>query len=100
MPSTPSSSRPPARRFPSSSSTNTSWWASAQSTPTKIINIAPLHRRSLPEPEGSSSFLMDQCSRHDIPPAVRGDLTDQQGHDLALGLKALGRTSAHLQAAR
>ena len=31
---------------------------------------------------------MDQCSRHDIPPAVRGDLTDQQGHDLTLGLKA------------
>ena len=34
---------------------------------------------------------MDQCSRHDIPPAVRGDLTDQQGHDLGLGLNALGR---------
>ena len=67
---------------------STSWWASAQSTPTKIINLAPLHRRSLHEPEDSSSFLMDQCSRHDIPPAVRGDLTDQQGHDLTLGLKA------------
>jgi hypothetical protein len=33
---------------------------------------------------------MDQCSRHDIPPAVRGDLTDQQGHDLDVGLEALG----------
>jgi hypothetical protein len=33
---------------------------------------------------------MDQCSRHDIPPAVRGDLTNQQGHDLNVGLKALG----------
>jgi hypothetical protein len=32
---------------------------------------------------------MDQCSRHDIPPAVRGDLTDQQGHDLDVGLEAL-----------
>jgi len=32
---------------------------------------------------------MDQCSRHDIPPAVRGDLTDQTGHDLVLGLEAL-----------
>jgi hypothetical protein len=40
-------------------------------------------------PEDSSSFLMDQCSRHDIPPAVRGDLTDQPGHDLDLGLEAL-----------
>jgi hypothetical protein len=33
---------------------------------------------------------MDQCSRHDIPPAVRGDLTDQSGHDLTLGLEVLG----------
>jgi hypothetical protein len=32
---------------------------------------------------------MDQCSRHDIPPAVRGDLTDQQGHDLSLGFETL-----------
>jgi hypothetical protein len=32
---------------------------------------------------------MDQCSRHDIPPAVRGDLTDQQGHNLELELEAL-----------
>ena len=40
--------------------------------------------------EDSSSFLMDQCSRHDIPPAIRGDLTDQQGHDLNVGLDALG----------
>src|ERR1700689_4158510 len=100
MPSTPSGSRPPARRLPSSSWTNTSWWASAQSTPTKIIYLAPLHRRSLHEPEDSSSFLMDQCSRHDIPPAVRGDLTDRQGHDLTLGLKGPGLSSAHLTAAR
>jgi hypothetical protein len=34
---------------------------------------------------------MDQCSRHDIPPAVRGDLTDQPGHDLDLGLEARER---------
>ena len=33
---------------------------------------------------------MDQCSRHDIPPAVRGDLTGQQGHDLEL--KALAES--------
>src|ERR1700735_5552256 len=90
MPSTPSGSRPPANRLPSSSWTCTSWWASAQSTPTKIICLSPLHRRSLSlSPEDSSSFLMDQCSRHDIPPAVRGDLTDQQGHDLTLELKAM-----------
>jgi hypothetical protein len=31
----------------------------------------------------------NQCSRHDIPPAVRGDLTDQQGHNLELELEAL-----------
>ena len=31
---------------------------------------------------------MDQCSRHDIPPAVQGDLTDRQGHALTVELKA------------
>jgi hypothetical protein len=31
---------------------------------------------------------MDQCSRHVIPPAITADLTDQQAHDLALGLHA------------
>jgi len=35
---------------------------------------------------------MDQCSRHDIPPAIRGDLTDQQGHDLTVELGALAFT--------
>ncbi|HEY2302990.1 MAG TPA: hypothetical protein VGH66_13920 [Acidimicrobiales bacterium] len=34
---------------------------------------------------------MDQCSKHDIPPAVKGDLTHRQGHDLAVELKALER---------
>jgi hypothetical protein len=43
---------------------------------------------------------MDQCSRHDIPPAVNGNLTDQQGHDLAPELKALVKASAHLLAAQ
>jgi hypothetical protein len=32
---------------------------------------------------------MNQCSRHDIPPAVEGDLTDRQGHDLGIGLETL-----------
>jgi len=32
---------------------------------------------------------MDKCSRHDIPPAVEGNLTDQQGHDLDVGLEVL-----------
>ena len=32
---------------------------------------------------------MDQCSKHDIPPAVNGNLTNQQGHDLGVELKAL-----------
>jgi hypothetical protein len=39
---------------------------------------------------------MDQCSGHDIPPAIRGDLTSQQGHDLDLGLNGPGARSAHL----
>jgi len=43
---------------------------------------------------------MDQCSGHDIPPAVRGDLTSQQGHDLTLGLKGPGARSAHLLVAQ
>ena len=32
---------------------------------------------------------MDHCSKHDIPPAVNGNLTDQQGHHLGVELKAL-----------
>jgi hypothetical protein len=54
-------------------------------------HLAPLADPAMNhEPEDSSSSLMDQCSGHDIPPAVRGDLTSQQGHDLTLGLKARG----------
>jgi hypothetical protein len=34
---------------------------------------------------------MVQCSGHVIPPAIQVHLTDQQGHDLAVGLNALGR---------
>ena len=41
------------------------------------------------EPEDTGSVLMVQCSRHDIPPAVEGDLTDRPGHDLDVGLEAL-----------
>jgi len=29
---------------------------------------------------------MVQCSQHVIPPAITADLTDQQAHDLAVGL--------------
>ena len=43
---------------------------------------------------------MDQCSGHDIPPAIRGDLTSQQGHDLTLELKVQGARSAHLLVAQ
>jgi hypothetical protein len=35
---------------------------------------------------------MDQCSRHATPPAVSVLLTDQQGHDLTLGLHVRGTT--------
>ena len=31
---------------------------------------------------------MVQCSRHVIPPAVQDPLTDQQAHDLEVGLNA------------
>jgi hypothetical protein len=50
-------------------------------------HLAPIVDDTLFEPEDPSSYLMDQCSRHDIPPAVEGDLTDRQGHDLNVGLK-------------
>jgi hypothetical protein len=43
---------------------------------------------------------MDQCSGHDIPPAIAGDLASQQGHDLAVRHKARGTFSAHLLAAQ
>ena len=33
---------------------------------------------------------MDQCSKHDIPPAVNGNLTDQQGHDLGVETQGPG----------
>jgi hypothetical protein len=36
---------------------------------------------------------MDQCSKHDIPPAIQGNLTDQEGHDLAVGLNNTQATS-------
>ena len=42
-------------------------------------------------PEERSGDLMDQCSRHDTPTAVRL-LTDRSGHDLTLGLKVRGTT--------
>jgi hypothetical protein len=32
---------------------------------------------------------MDQCSRHDIPPAISVDLADRPGHALDIGLDAL-----------
>ncbi|MGH9206239.1 MAG: hypothetical protein ACRD1G_06740 [Acidimicrobiales bacterium] len=50
--------------------------------------------------EVASSPLMDQCSRHDIPPAITANLTDQQGHALDVRLKGLAPVSAHLVVAR
>ena len=35
---------------------------------------------------------MVQCSRHVIPPAIQVNLTDQQAHDLDLGLNAQRHT--------
>jgi hypothetical protein len=50
------------------------------------------------EPEELSGALMDQCSRHDIPPAVWALLTEQRGHDLRVELDARQKPSAHLAA--
>jgi hypothetical protein len=36
--------------------------------------------------EGNGSELMDQCSRHDTPPAFSVILADRLGHDLAIEL--------------
>jgi hypothetical protein len=44
------------------------------------------------DPNHMGTNLWDQCSRHDIPPAHHADLTDEQGHDLAVRLKALSKT--------
>jgi hypothetical protein len=84
MPSTPSGSRPPPTRFPSSSSRCTIVVGLGPVHSDKD-HLAPLVDDTLFEPEDPSSYLMDQCSRHDIPPAVEGDLTDRQGHDLLAG---------------
>jgi hypothetical protein len=64
-----------------------------------VVGLSPVHsdkdhltppiNGTSVEPEDPSSFLMVQCSRHDIPPAVEGDLTDRPGHDLDVGLEAL-----------
>jgi hypothetical protein len=67
----PSGSRCFASRAPCSSSTQTSWWASAQSSPTKITAPLPPPVDHPSESEKNLSDLMDQCSRHDIPPAIR-----------------------------
>jgi hypothetical protein len=40
------------------------------------------------EPRGNGGVLMDQCSRHDTPPAFSVYLTNWLGHDLAIELKA------------
>jgi hypothetical protein len=39
-------------------------------------------------PEESCGVLMDQCSGHDIPPAI-GLLADRKGHDLEVRLATL-----------
>ena len=61
-----------------------------------VMGLGPVHPdedhcaasspRPTREPEESSGALMDQCSRHDIPPAVRALLTEQRGHDLEVEL--------------
>lgn len=76
-PSTPSGSRRLPSVRPASSLMATSWWASAQSTPTKITRYLLLVDTD--EPEETSGALMDQCSKHAIPPAVPVLLAGQRG---------------------
>jgi hypothetical protein len=68
------------RRRPSTapawSSTHTSWWASAQPTPTKITRPPLLHH--IGEPRRPAATYWSSALRHAIPPAV-SLLTDQQG---------------------
>jgi len=44
------------------------------------------------EPEDPGGPLIDQCSKHAIPPAIPGNLTTWQGHDLSLEFKTLPAT--------
>jgi hypothetical protein len=53
-----------------------SWWASAQSIPTKTIGISSVTRVDA-EPKESCDALIEQCSRHNIPPVV--DLSSPAG---------------------
>ena len=69
---------------PDSSFTQMSWWASAQSTPTKIATVPPSSIAGH-EPEETSNPLMEVLvARH--PTSRLGFLADHQRHDLLLGL--------------
>ena len=54
----------------------------------KAINLSITAERRISSWRFASRPLMDQCSRHDIPPAV-WLLTNRRGHALALALAAL-----------
>jgi len=63
---------------------HTSWWASAQSTPTNTAIRASFQFNSN-EPEETFGPLMEVLvARH--PTSRVGILTDQQRHDLLVGL--------------
>src|SRR6266851_5497073 len=68
-PSSPSGTLRFASTCPSSLTTQMSWWASAQSIPTKTIGTSSVARMGT-EPKESSDELIEQCSRHNIPPVV------------------------------
>ena len=83
-----------ARTSPASSRTQISWWASAQSTPTNITWSPPLVDCSEPGGQRRRPNGMDQCSWHDVPPALSVNLTDWLGHDL--GRVRSGSLVSHL----
>lgn len=64
--------------------------------PSSLRQISRGHLRWLiaPSLEGNGGDEMDQCSRHDTPPAISVNLTDWLGHDL--GRVRSGSLASHL----
>ncbi len=99
IPVMPSGNRARPSRFPSLSTISTSWWSSAQSSPTNSTSLPPAVGSTVDgSAEADHRDLMVKCSPtpqptsvpdtgHVIPSAVR-PAHDQRAHDLTLGLKA------------
>jgi hypothetical protein len=61
-----------------------------------VVDLGPIHSNKnhvvtpfvVYEPRGDGGDLMDQCSKHDTPPAFSAVLTNRSGHVLRLELDA------------